>query len=643
LLLDILKLESASESQVVESRDVDQIIPSDAIVMESSEPIAVSLPDDDGIPYRFNVRGAIASRSGSADHSWIRPSPASRSEHEEANQLWPRIEAPERVIAAQAREFSVKVGFAETPRADVAGSQLIFPDAKEVELTICLTVGRGLAVIGNNFHTITASPQALLKVEAEFGVVCEAPTSGGIIITTLEARYIVAGTICGVASRRIEILPQGSAPAGPPRPDNNPDSREVSPVTLAADPDAPDLTIEILKPDRDASSGEYVVQLIPRDPTKSGMAAYQINLGQDPKTFARAIVDEVRLFNGNPLLATTLEGIGRLIAQRLPEGVLNAVRDVHRVTSPDPPVVLIVSAEPYVPWELAWMDPPLDSAKPCFLGAQCVVGRWLRDPDRPPSSGFTQSSVARPGTHPVARIGVRHLAAIATWYRSSSGLQRLLKAEDEAKALSQEWGAILLDGSASVMDQLLNCTLVSGEKTIGGVDAVHFAGHGDFDPARADSAELFLEDGTPVRSNMFRAAKYGGDRQPLLFLNACMLGIGGQLLGDMGGFPGNSLRGGFGGVIGALWEVDDDVAHDVAIEFWKRALPSQGGQGEPVGAILRELRERCVAAASPAATTTFLAYVYYGHPRLKLQQLSAMPDQTAINSVPDHLFGASPQ
>jgi hypothetical protein len=630
LLVDVLELESASESQVVELSDVAEIIPSDAILMESGEPIAVSLPAEAGIPHRFNVRGAIASRSDSANQRRMRRSPASHSEHEEANQLWPRIEAPERVVQTANLEFSVTVGFTETPRADVTGNRLIFPDDKEVELTICLIVGQGLAVIGSNFRTITGSPETLLKAEAKFGVVCEGPSSGGITITTLEARYIVAGTVCGVASRRIEIWPLSSATAGSPRSESKPESPENSPITLAADPDAPDLTIEILKPDRDASSGEYVIQLVPRDPTKSGMAAFQINLGQDAKTFARAIVDEVRLFTGNALLATTLEGIGRLIAQRLPEGVLNAIRDVHRVTSPEPPVVLIVSAEPYVPWELAWIDPPLDSAKPCFLGAQCVVGRWLRDPDRPPTSSLTQSSVTRPGTHPVARIGVRHLAALATWYRASSGLKRLLKAEDEAKALSQGWGAILLDGSATVMRQLLDCVLVSDGKKIGSVDAVHFAGHGNFDTAHADSAELFLEDGTPVRSTMFRAAKYGGDRQPLLFLNACMLGIGGQLLGDMGGFPGNSLRGGFGGVIGALWEVDDDVAHDVAIEFWKRALPSNGAQGEPVGAILRQLRERYAAAASPTATTTYLAYVYYGHPRLRLQHLSAMPSETSV-------------
>ena len=121
----------------------------------------------------------------------------------------------------------------------------------------------------------------------------------------------------------------------------------------------------------------------------------------------------------------------------------------------------------------------------------------------------------------------------------------------------------------------------------------HFAGHGEFDPAQPDSSVLYLSDGLPLSSILFRSAKYGGAHQPLLFLNACMIGIGGQLLGDMGGFPGNCLKGGFGGVLGALWEVDDVAARTIAIEFWKRAMG-----GEPIGAILRDVRAGYVTSGA---------------------------------------------
>lgn len=137
-----------------------------------------------------------------------------------------------------------------------------------------------------------------------------------------------------------------------------------------------------------------------------------------------------------------------------------------------------------------------------------------------------------------------------------------------------------LSATTQSLKQLVDATLSHGlpPQAIGGAGAVHFAGHGDFNPANPDASVMLLSDGKPMPSAIFRSAKYGGDQQPLIFLNACMIGIGGQLLGDMGGFPGNCLKGGFGGVLGALWEVNDTVAREVALEFWRRVLPRDGAR-----------------------------------------------------------------
>jgi hypothetical protein len=99
-----------------------------------------------------------------------------------------------------------------------------------------------------------------------------------------------------------------------------------------------------------------------------------------------------------------------------------------------------------------------------------------------------------------------------------------------------------------------------------------------------------------------------------------MAGIGGEVLGQMGGFPGHSLRGGFSAVLGALWEVNDDVAHDVAIDFWAHALPKDAAKGEPIGAVLRDMRARY---SDTQPVLTYLAYVFYGHPRLTLERAHA--------------------
>jgi len=135
-----------------------------------------------------------------------------------------------------------------------------------------------------------------------------------------------------------------------------------------------------------------------------------------------------------------------------------------------------------------------------------------------------------------------------------------------------------------------------------------------------DAATLYLSDGTPLFASLFGSARYGAAQSPFFFLNACMAGIGDELLGDAGGFPGNCLDGGFGAMLGALWEVDDKIARHLAIEFWARALPTGGGMAEPLGTILRDLRAKYIPDQVKVPATTYLAYVYYGHPRLTLQK-----------------------
>jgi CHAT domain-containing protein len=210
---------------------------------------------------------------------------------------------------------------------------------------------------------------------------------------------------------------------------------------------------------------------------------------------------------------------------------------------------------------------------------------------------------------------VKHMAVMAGKYRIDSGLRALPAAEAEAQTIVAEYKAVPLAASLSALKRLLDADLEHEFDRIGGVDAVHFAGHGEFDPTKPDSSVLFLSDGQPLSSILFRSANYGDEHRPLLFLNACMIGIGGQLLGDMGGFPGNCLKGGFGGLLGALWEVDDSAAGEIAVDFWKRAMA-----GDPIGAILRDLRAKYVTGGGAVPVSTYLAYVYYGHPCLTLRR-----------------------
>jgi len=621
-LMDVLNLRESGSQPVIPLPGDGATVLRRGVVMDDGRPVGVSLvpapqgrPVPPAIPFPVGQGAQRASRGASgAEATAAATAPA-------VVPAWPRIEAPAMVPAARA--FDVVVGFGAAKQAGVVGGQVMIPapqGVSEVRLTVELSAGAALQALDGWSRPLTVRLNDVTAASVTFRLIGIEPPDQPAL-TMLEVRYVLDGTVCGTAAKPIVVLASGSDEVPtPPDPDPTLPGEEwlsapapATPVVLVADEFAPDLTIEITKPDRNAASGAYTCQLLSPHPLATARGPFPMDLGQDAKTYAKSIVEEVRLFAGNDLLDNTLEAIGRTVAQCLPRAVFDALAEVAAHVAPATPAVLIVSAEPFVPWELAWVEPPLDAARPRYLGAQAVLGRWLRDADATAGAG----AVPRPATHPVSQLTVRNMAVMAAWYKAESGLRRLAEAELEAKALVQQYDGVALAATAQAMRQLLNATLERNFETIGAPQAVHFAGHGDFDPGRPEGSALFLQDGVPLRSTLFRSAKYGGERQPLLFLNACMLGIGGELLGDMAGFPGNSLRGGFGAVLGALWEVDDHEAHAIALEFWQRALPPAPARGEPIGKILQDLRAKYVPAAP---VSTYLSYVYYGHPRLHLQR-----------------------
>jgi uncharacterized protein associated with vWA-MoxR-VMAP ternary system/CHAT domain-containing protein len=626
LLIDVLNLHESDSTPPMQLDNTGRPL-YDGVVMQRGEPVAVVL--DVGPPPTAAVAAAAAADEASSTLRGAGPPVAPGEPHEPrapapaATQVWPRIDAPEFKPAAQA--FDVVVGFAASQQTGVAGGPVklpFMPETPVLDLTIELSAGEGIEAPQGWSRPLRVSADTVMNAEVRFNLVGTEPSNRERAwLTTLEVRYVLAGTICGTASRKLVILPAASTGPPPALPfgtawQSMPAT--ASPVTLIADVNAPDLTIEITKPDDD-TKGHYTCRLISPHALTTAAGPFKIVLGDDAKTFAKQMVDDLRT-STEALIDLALESIGKLVTECLPQQLFDALNEVATRVAPAVPAVLIVSAEPYAPWELAWMFAPLDATRPSFLGSQAIVGRWLRDSSPDPGTARIASTVVtRPATHPVAAIDVDNMAVMAALYKSASGMRRLPKAEDEAKQLAKSYPGVLLPAIPQELRNVLNATVRRGIDAIE-IQAMHFAGHGDFDPSRPDGAAMFLESGDPLRSMLFRAAKYGGARQPLLFLNACMLGIGGELLGDMGGFPGNSLRGGFGGVLGALWEVDDDVAHDIALEFWSRALPPAPASGEPIGAILRDLRAKYVPGATPAPIATYLAYVYYGHPRLTLRR-----------------------
>lgn len=569
----------------------------------SSDLAAPVPPPPDELP------AAAAQRSGSRPLAAGRETPALHA--------WPRLEAPAYVPAR--RPFVVTAGLAAAAQPGVGGGPLTLAlPAGDAEITLDVElIADGLDARDGWSRRLRLRAEAPAAASVQFELVGRDPAGPEPFhLTTLELRYLRDGSVCGSATRPLVIGPHDAAAPPPTPPLGTPWSARpaaAAPLDLHADPQPPDLTIELAKADGNPASGRYVCRLFAPQPL-ADPGPFDVDLGDDARSFARAIVQQIRDYADDPLVENLLDALGQTVAERLPAPVHAALREAAARCAPRVPAVLLVSADPYVPWEIARLDPPLDPARPPFLGAQVALGRWLRD----------TGGGARPPAQPPAAIGVRHMAVMAGLYAAASGLRRLPQAEAEAQTLAQTYDAVALAATSADVKRLLDAQLTHRFQHIGGVEAVHFAGHGDVDPSQPDGAQLMLSEGRPLPSILFRSARYGGAQQPLLFLNACMIGAGGELLGDLGGFPGNCLKGGFGALLGALWEVDDTVAHQVALAFWQRALPTDGSAPQPVGELLRELRARYRPPGQPGQppVATYLAYVYYGHPRLTLDRVS---------------------
>jgi hypothetical protein len=493
------------------------------------------------------------------------------------------LDAPALVVAGD--EVDVTVGLAPEPSPEVAAQPLVRPATSTgpYDLTIQV-VAAGFALrAGESWRRtvrVTAEeayPRVGLHVTA-------LPQDAAVVPHLIQAIYSVDGQTMGVAARAVAVVRTADLAAlvAPPDPDRGVDMA----VPTAAD--APDLTVRILtdpaRPGvlRWALESRFADVDLPDEPPES-------NIGTEPQGFARRLMQRVNLQEGKPGLYTFIVGHGRSIAQHVPAALWRALRDVAgRVGGA--PTVLILSQEAYVPWELAVMEAPLvEATAPPFLAAQARVGRWVL-------------ASPRPKTPPPAELTVDQIAVIWGVYDRPQW-RRLTQAEDEARSLQTTYGATNVDATAA---QVLAC--------LGGVPPatlLHFSLHGTYDPNGVQEGLVLVDgqflDPMHVKGSDLRAA-------PFVFLNACQVGQGQQILGDYAGLAEAFLYAGASAVVAPLWSVKDDVARTIALEFYQQVL---GGDARPAD-VLREARRRFTETATPSGT--YLAYQFFGHPALRLRR-----------------------
>lgn len=493
-----------------------------------------------------------------------------------------RLDAPDRVDPGAT--FELRVGLAQAPSRGVTQpAPFGVPDTPFL-LTVQV-VADGFQMLGGGGlrREIPVSPDDPFPYEMLRLVALDGFAPARVIV----AEYTIEGRSLGYAMRAVLVAGADAAPPAAPDP-----APQGGVWVLPNDENRPDLEITIA-PGNDLAGAElswlcrsqHAGVAIPPGPFRSKLG--------DSAGYAKEAVRGIQDRRDAADLAEYLNGIGLTVREAVPQQVWQALRDVAQVTVPSPPTVLLASWEPYVPWELAIVPQRWDAGAPSFLGAQAVVGRW------------TYSEQLRtPG--PPTELALGTMAVVTGDYQGSLSLPQ---AELEAEGIRSSYGASTVDAATR---SVLDC--------LGGapkVDTVHFALHGSSGTAGTNEGFL-MADKTYLSPTSVKGVGVALDGRPstvrMAFLNACQLGQGRQLLGEYGGMAAAFLGLGVGAVIAPLWKVDDTVAREVAEAFYAAVLAADGIS--PAEQLRRERVATAGKVGSPAGTR--LAYLYFGHPRLRV-------------------------
>jgi hypothetical protein len=487
-----------------------------------------------------------------------------------------RLDAPDIVTGGKPFEFEVGFGNEPDTKADKPGPKIVIGDAQPGDNMLVIVAAENGTILSQPNHA-----RLLLKLDAKatFKVLPAADAP----YVRLSAEYLFRNETVGLIVRTLALA--GRAPP-PPEPA---DADLFWPVLQAIAPGSLDLTLFV----KLQETGKVTWQAVDR---ASGRISKMIPIAiGDTKAFANKLVAIQRRHGDKGFLAQeSIGATGQLIADHIPQEIQEDFL-AHLLKGSSPPRVLILSNEPYIPWELALLLPEVTGkSAPMFFGATACIGRWWVG--------------TRMSTPPVA-LKVQKISAVAA---DSYDLQTNKGELPQAKA-EKEWLTAKFKALALAVDGRLE-SVIAWLKTlpIGPGHLAHFALHG-FSVPQGDEQALILGDGGSIDPGALAGLRRPNQdpRFGMVFLNACQVGTAGQTLGQIAGFPGDLLRAGTGAVVGPLWEVNDVAAHAFAQSFYEMTFDDSIGVSEA----LRRLREKY-----NGDSITPLAYIYYGHPGLILAQ-----------------------
>ena len=146
------------------------------------------------------------------------------------------------------------------------------------------------------------------------------------------------------------------------------------------------------------------------------------------------------------------------------------------------------------------------------------------------------------------------------------------------------------------------------------------ATHGEFNASDVNQSEIALQDAS-IRPEDSKGSRLRGLRaaRPLVFLNACNGSRAAYALTGLGGWAQTLfVDANAGAFVGALWEIEDELAAAFTHAFYAGLAVGQT-LGEAILAARRHVRD--LAPANP----TWLAYTLYGDPNAQVDFGLASP------------------
>jgi len=531
-------------------------------------------------------------RGAEIPHGATFPTGATRGMRPPAERDPPRsayalLDCPGVVVAEE--EFELSAGISEKPTPGVTGGQITRPPTSVGPYVLSVQVvadGFRLAEGAGSWRRdlqVSADapyPTFVLRLAAE-------PQIERIKPRAIQAMYSVDGQTIGMAVRSVAVVRSQDLVG---RAEEVPQEGGVD-IAIPSGETAPDLTVRIVH-SRTEGGGRLLWTFESPHRLPSSDAPVVADIGLQPEAFAKRLVEQIAAHEGQPGLYQYLMGIGNTVSDQVPEEFWEVLRAIAEQIGGRSPSLLVLSEEPYVPWELAVMDPPLDPSLPPFLSAQVSVGRWVL-------------GQRRPKLPPPTDVQVDALAVV--WGVYDRQEWRLVEAEAEAASLTDKFGALSVDAQAALVIECL--------KGNPKAELLHFAVHGIYNPTGPKEG-LILVDGQTLDPLEVRGVKF--QTAPFVFLNACQVGTGTAVLGDYAGMAEAFLYAGAAGVIAPLWSIDDALAREIALRFYQETLV----EGRPPAEVFREERARFVDSPD-LVSSTFLAYQFFGNPAMKLSRAGA--------------------